>query len=188
MRAVIIGGGEIGFALAQALSERNEVFVVDHAPEVADRFERLDVQFVLGTATSKDVLARANVETADVLVACTGLDEVNIVCCAVARQLGSPNTTCFVSREDFVTLGGDAKALAAFGIDRVIWPEAQLAEDIERIIREPGALDAESFADGAIRLVEYRLEAGSPLAGGRISSLHPPPSPPIVAGRPGGAL
>ena len=188
MRAVILGGGEIGFALAQALSERNEVFVVDHAPEVADRFERLDVQFVLGTATSKDVLARANVETADVLVACTGLDEVNIVCCAVARQLGSPNTTCFVSREDFVTLGGDAKGLAAFGIDRVIWPEAQLAEDIERIIREPGALDAESFADGAIRLVEYRLEAGSPLAGRRIASLHLPHSSLIVAVRRGEAF
>jgi trk system potassium uptake protein TrkA len=188
MRAVIIGGGEIGFALAQALSERNEVFVVDHAPEVADRFERLDVQFVLGTATSRDVLARAGVDRADVLVACTGLDEVNIVCCAVARQLGSPRTTCFVSREDFVTLGGDAKGLAAFGIDRVIWPEAQLAEDIERIIREPGALDAESFADGAIRLVEYRLEAGSPLAGRRIAALHLPHSSVIVAVRRGDAF
>ena len=185
MRVVIIGGGEIGFALAQALSERNEVFVVDHAPDVADRFERLDVQFVLGTATTKDVLARAGVGSADVLVACTGLDEVNIVCCAVARQLGSPNTTCFVSREDFVTLGGDTKALATFGIDRVIWPEAQLAEDIERIIREPGALDAESFADGAIRLVEYRLEAGSPLAGRCIASLHLPHSSLIVAVRRG---
>jgi trk system potassium uptake protein TrkA len=185
VRAVIIGGGEIGFALAQALSERNEVFVVDHAPEVADRFERLDVQFVLGTATSKDVLARAGVERADVLVACTGLDEVNIVCCAVARQLGSPKTACFVSREDFVAPGNDARGLAAFGIDRVIWPEEQLAEDIERIIREPGALDAESFADGAIRLVEYRLEAGSPLARRRIASQHLPHSSLIVAVRRG---
>jgi trk system potassium uptake protein len=188
MRAVIVGGGEIGFALSQALSERHEVFVVDHAPEVADRFQPLDVQFVLGAATSKDVLARAGVDRADVLVACTGLDEVNIVCCAVARQIGSPKTVCFVSREDFLTLHGDAAGLAAFGIDRVIWPEAQLAEDIERIVRAPGALDAESFADGAIRLVEYRLEPGSPMAGRRIADLHLPHSSLIVAVRRGDAF
>jgi trk system potassium uptake protein TrkA len=188
MRVVIVGGGEIGFALAQALSEQHEVFVVDHAPEVADRFEPLDVQFVLGTGTSSDVLARAGAGQADVLVACTGLDEVNIVCCAVARQVGSPRTTCFVSREDFVTLRGDAKGLAAFGIDRVIWPEAQLAQEIERIIRAPGALDAESFADGAIRLVEYRLESGSPLAGHRIADLHLPHNSLVVAVRRGDAF
>jgi trk system potassium uptake protein TrkA len=172
----------------QALSARHEVFVVDHAPEVADRFQPLDVRFVLGAATSKDVLARAGVDRADVLVACTGFDEVNIVCCAVARQIGSPKTVCFVSREDFLTLRGDGEGLLAFGIDRVIWPEAQLAEDIERIIRSPGALDAESFADGAIRLVEYRLEPGSPMAGRRIADLHLPHSSLIVAVRRGEAF
>jgi trk system potassium uptake protein TrkA len=185
MRAVIVGGGEIGFALSQALAEQHEVFIVDHEPSVADRFEPLDVQFVLGAGTSREALARAGVDRADVLVACTGLDEVNIVCCAVARQLGSPQTTCFVSREDFLSPDGDARGLAAFGIDRVVWPEAQLAQDIERIIRAPGALDAESFAGGAIRLVEYRLEAGSPLAGRRIADLHLPHSSLIVAVRRG---
>ena len=55
MRIVIVGGGEVGFSLAQALSDQHEVFVVDHASEVADRFERLDVQFVLGAGTSTDV-------------------------------------------------------------------------------------------------------------------------------------
>jgi trk/ktr system potassium uptake protein len=100
MRVVIVGGGEIGFALAQGLSMENEVFVVDHNPEVADRFEPLEVQFVLGTGTSRDVLARAGGERADVVVACAGLDEVNIVSCAVARQMAKPRTICFVSRED----------------------------------------------------------------------------------------
>ena len=187
MRIIIVGGGEIGFALSQALAGQHEVFVVDHAPDVADRFEPLDVQFVLGTGTSSDVLARAGGDGADVLIACTGLDEVNIVCCAVARQLGSPRTICFVSRDDFLTLR-DAKGLAAFGIDRVIWPEAQLAQDIERIIRAPGALDAEIFADGAICLVEYRLDAGSPVIGHRIADLHLPHSSLIVAVRRGDAF
>ena len=186
MRIVIVGGGEIGFAIAQALSEQHEVFVVDHAPAIADRFEPLDVQFVLGTGTSAEVLSRAGIERAEVLVACTGLDEVNIVACAMARQAGSPQTICFVSREDF--LEGSQQGLATFGIDRVIWPERQLAADIERVILTPDALDAESFADGAIQLIEYRLDASSPLAGGRIADLHLPHGSLIVAVRRGDAL
>lgn len=186
MRVVVVGGGEIGFALAQALSQQHEVFVVDHAPDVADRFAPLDVEFVLGSGTSADVLARAGVARADVLVSCTGLDEVNIVACAMARQIGSPRTICFVSREDF--LAGDEQGLAPFGIERVVWPEAQLAADIERVIRAPGALDAESFADGAIRLIEYRLPPDSGLVGRRIADLHLPHGSLIVAVRRGESL
>jgi trk system potassium uptake protein TrkA len=183
VRIVIVGGGEIGFALAQGLSATNEVFVVDHAPEVADRFEPLDVQFVLGTGTSREVLVRAGAERADVVVACTGLDEVNVVSCALARQLARPRTICFVSREDFLELPHEGGGLTAFGIDRVIWPEAQLAEDMERIIRAPGALDAESFADGAVRLVEYRIEADSFV--GLVADFHLPHDSLIVAVRRG---
>jgi trk system potassium uptake protein TrkA len=182
MRIVIVGGGEIGFALAQGLAAQHEVFVVDHKPEIADRFAPLDVQFVLGTGTSRDALTRAGADRADVFVACTGLDEVNIVSCGVARQIANPQTICFVSREDFLRSGEKARGLAGFGIDRVIWPEAQLAEEIERIVRVPGALDAESFADGAIRLVEYRLEPDSPFIG-RIADLHLPQNSLIVAVR-----
>lgn len=184
MRVVIVGGGEIGFALSQGLAEQNEVFVVDNKPEIADRFEPLDVQFVLGPGTSRDVLTRAGVEQADVFVACTGLDEVNIVACGIARHVANPRTLCFVSREDFLHSGEKARGLAGFGIDRVIWPEAQLAQEMERIIRVPGALDAETFADGAIRLVEYRIEPGSPFIG-RIADLHLPHNSLIVAVRRG---
>jgi trk system potassium uptake protein TrkA len=185
MRIVVVGGGEIGFALAQSLSVQHDVVVVDYAAEIADRFEPLDVQFLLGTGTSRDVLAQAGTGSADVFVACTGLDEVNIVSCAVARQLGSPRTTCFVSREDFLQETTETRGLTAFGIDRLVWPEAQLAADIELIVRAPGALDAESFADGAIRLVEYRLEAASPVVGQRVADLHLPRSSLVVAVRSG---
>ncbi len=184
MRVLIIGGGEIGFAIAQGLASEHEVYVVDHKPEVADRFEPLDVQFVLGTGTSREVLIRAGADKADVFVACTGLDEVNIVSCGIARLLAQPRTFCFVSREDFLQSGDEAQGLAGFGIDRVVWPEAQLAKEIERIVRTPGALDAESFAGDAIRLVEYRLEAESPFIT-RIADLHLPHNSLIVAVRRG---
>ncbi len=185
MRVIVVGGGEIGFAIAQSLSTGDyEVVVIDNQPEIGSRFEPLDVQFVSGTGTSAEILQQAGIERSDVLVACTGLDEVNIVSCAIARQLASPRTFCFVSREDFLELQ-DQQGLASFGIDRLVWPEAQLAADIERIIGVPGALDVEVFADGAIRLVEYRLEADSTLAGHRVADLHLPHGALIVAVRRG---
>ena len=115
----------------------SEVVVVDHDDKVRPRFEPLDVQFLVGTGTSADVLEQAGVDRADVIVACTGLDEVNIVCCAVARQHGRPRTYCVVSREDFLELQGQRDLIIGFGIDRLVWPEGQLAADIERIVVEP---------------------------------------------------
>jgi trk system potassium uptake protein TrkA len=187
MHIIIVGGGEIGFSLAQTLARDNAVVVIDTSDHVAARFEALDVQFLTGNGTSGDVLDRAGAGHADVVVACTGLDEVNIVCCAVARQRGSAQTFCFVSREDFLDSKGEG-ALTRFGIDRVVWPEAQLVSDIERIILEPGALDAEAFAGGAVQLLEYRLQGRSALAGRRIAELHLPHGSLIVAVRRGDTL
>jgi trk system potassium uptake protein TrkA len=185
VHVIIVGGGEIGFALAQALSTDNAVVVVDHTALVASRFERLDVQFLHGSGTSGEVLGRAGIERADVLIGCTGLDEVNIVTCAIGNRLGSPRTFCFVSREDFVEFQEGREGLEQFGIDRIVWPEAQLAADIEQVITTPGALDAEVFADGAIRLVEYRIEAASPVLGKPIAALHLPHGSLVVAVRRG---
>jgi trk system potassium uptake protein TrkA len=182
VRIVIAGGGEIGFALAQALAPGNDVFVIDHSADVGARFASLDVQFVLGNSTTSSVLQRAGTDRADVLVACTGFDEVNILSCAIARQIGSPQTICFVSREEFVT-GEDDHGLASFGIDRIVWPEAQLAADIEGVIRTPGAIDAEAFVGGAVRLIEFRLDSDSTLTGQRIADLHFPHGSLIVAVR-----
>ena len=185
MRIVIVGGGEIGYALAQSLSAGHSVFVIDHAHDVSGRFAPLDVQFLLGTGTSAEVLRRAGVADADILVGCTGLDEVNIVACALGNRLGSPRTFCFVSREEFLGLNEDRQGLAQFGIDHVVWPEAQLAAEIERIISVPGALDAEVFADGAIRLLEFRLDRTSSLLDRSVAEHHLPHGSLIVAVRRG---
>jgi trk system potassium uptake protein TrkA len=185
MHVIIVGGGEIGFALAQGLSAESEVVVIDDETRVASRFERLDVQFLLGSGTSSEVLGRAGIERADVLIACTGLDEVNIVACGLGNRLGSPRTFCFVSREDFVEFQEGREGLQKFGIDQIVWPEALLAADIERVIGTPGALDAGVFAEGAIRLVEYRLDAASPIIDTPIAALHLPHGSLVVAVRRG---
>ncbi len=187
MRIVIVGGGQVGSALARTLSADHEVFVIDHDPAVADVFASMDVEFIHGSGTSEDVLARADIKNAQFLVACTGLDEVNIVACAIANRIGRPETICLVSRADF--LGASPQAgLEQFGINRVLWPEAQLAADIEQVVIAPGAIDAEVFAGGVVRLLEYRLEAGSALVAAPVGGLHLPHGSLIVAVKRGGKL
>jgi len=182
MRIIIIGGGEIGFALASQLAREHSVSVIDSAREVGQRFDAVDVAFVSGSGTSAEVLGRAGVATTDAVIACTGLDEINMVACAVARRLGAARTICFVSREDFAGSDSSADAVRThFGIERIIWPEAQLAEEIERIIRSPGAIDAETFADGRIQLLEFRLPASSTLLGRPLAALQLPRGALIVA-------
>ena len=182
MQIIIIGGGEIGYALAKALADDHELCVLDTELSVADRFGLLDVEFLTGSGTSSSLLVRARVETCDLLIACTGLDEVNIVACSLGSQLGCRRTICFVSREDFVhTTEGRESLSEHFGIDQVIWPEAQLADAIERIIMAPGSVDAGVFAGGEIRLLEFRLGADSPLVGKSIAALSLPYGVVIVA-------
>ncbi len=181
MRIVIVGGGQVGSALARALDDDHEVFVIDQNPDIADVFATMDVEFVLGSGTSEEVLERAEVGQAQFFVASTGLDEVNIVACAMANRLGNPETICLVSRSDFVDASGRATGLEQFGINRVLWPEAQLAAEIERIVTAPGAIDAEVFEGGVVRLLEYRLEAGSSLVSGPLRGLHIPRGSLIVA-------
>jgi trk system potassium uptake protein len=178
MRILITGGGEIGHALVRLLSNDHAISVIDHDPSIRERFANLDVHFLAGGATAGETLERAGAREADLLVACTGLDEVNLVACAIAHRLGVGRTICFVSREDFV---GDGSLREHFGIERVVWPEAQLAEEIERIIAAPGAIDAEIFAGGRIRLLEYRLQAGAGLLDGPLKTLQVPRGALIVA-------
>jgi len=187
MNIVIVGGGEVGSALARALAADHQVFVIDHEPTVADRFASLDVEFLLGSGTSEDVLARANIKDADFFIACTGLDEVNIVACAIANRISNPQTICLVSRADFLGSSTDA-GLQQFGINRVLWPEAQLAVDIEQVVTAPGAIDAEVFAGGVVRLLEYKLDASSPLVAAPVGGLHLPKGSLIVAVKRGGKL
>ena len=154
MRIVIVGGGQIGSSLARALAPDHEVVVIDHDRAVADAFTNIDAEFIVGSGTSEEVLERAGIKDARFFVATTPLDEVNIVACAIANRLASPETICVVSRADFLPDSKKLQGLEEFGINRVLWPEAQLAADIEGVVTSPGAIDAESFAGGLIRLLD----------------------------------
>jgi trk system potassium uptake protein TrkA len=186
VRIVIVGGGQIGSSLARTLAPDHEVVVIDLDRAVADTFSSVDVELIVGSGTSDDVLRRAGIDRAQFFVACTGLDEVNIVACAIANRMANPQTICLVSRADFVP-GSDGN-LEQFGIDRVLWPEAQLAADIEHVVTAPGAIDAEVFAGGRIRLLEYKLGTASTLTSAPLGQLHLPRGALIVAVKRGTTL
>ena len=182
MHIIIIGGGSVGYPLAKGLAEHHDVFVVDVDPARAERFADLDVEFVTGEGANPDVLCRVGARGCDVLIGATRHDEINIVACSLGSRLGARRTICFVTRENFLHAhGGDGDLQSHFGIDEVVWPEAELAADLERIIRGPDATDAAAFAEGRIQLLEFRLAADSPLAGRDVASLALPPGVVIVA-------
>ena len=188
MRIVIVGGGQIGSSLARALAPDHEVVVIDHNPEVANVFTTIDAELIIGSGTSEEVFQRARIKDARFFVATTPLDEVNIVACAIANRMSDPETICVVSRADFLSQAADGGALRQFGINRMLWPEAQLAADIEGVVTAPGAIDAEIFAGGRIRLLEYKLDASSQLITVPLGQLHLPRGSLIVAVKRGGAL
>jgi trk system potassium uptake protein len=188
MRIVIVGGGQIGSSLARALAPDHEVVVIDNNPDVANTFTNIDAELIIAGGTSQEALERARIQDARFFVASTPLDEVNIVACAIANRMSNPETICVVSRADFLPEGGKDLGLREFGIDRVLWPEAQLAADIEGVVTTPGAIDAEIFAGGRVRLLEYRLDAASALVGKSLGKLHLPRGALLVAVKRGGAL
>jgi trk system potassium uptake protein len=188
MRVVIVGGGQIGSSLARSLAADHEVVVIDHDRAVAATFTNIDADLILGSGTSEDVLARAGIQDARFFVATTPLDEVNIVACAIANRMASPETICLVSRADFIPGSRELEGLAQFGINRVLWPEAQLAADIEGVVTAPGAIDAELLAGGRLRLLEYKLDASSSFTTVPVGQLHLPRGSLIVAVKRAGNL
>ncbi len=174
MRIVITGDGEIAYQLARALHQQHDVVVIEDEPDEADRFERLDVQLLHGKSADPETLRDAGVASAESFIACRRSDEINIIACLTAKRIGCTHTTCFVHKEEYVrSFAGIAEGEESLAIDRIIWPQYMLAQEIARIVLVPGAIDVESFAGGRIWLMEFRVREGSPLIG-RLPHLNLP--------------
>lgn len=173
MKIVIVGAGEVGFQIASRLSlENKDVVVIDVDPEALKRLsENIDVQAVMGSGSSPVILESAGLREADILLAVTDSDEVNLVACLMADTL-SPNTKKLsrLRASDFDRYHDVFKANAPH-IDTVINPEIEVVRTIERLMRVPGAVDVAEFADGRIKFVAVYIEPGSRLADVRLSNL-----------------
>lgn len=176
MRAIVVGAGDVGYDVARLLSlQRHDVTVVDTRPaRVAQVREALDVMAITGSGTSAAVLREARVETADLVVAVTDIDEVNVIAAMLAERIGRPGgatTTIARVRSDEFTGTGAVLTLGDFGIDHVIHPEQTTANEILALLRRAAATDVLPFCDGAVELVGLRLERGAPLSGTTLQEL-----------------
>ncbi len=166
MKVVVVGAGEVGFDVARLLEMgQHDVVVVDvNADALQHVRERLDVMTIQGNGTSATVLSEAGIREADLLIAVTTIDEVNIIACMMADRLGVGTTVARIRSEE---LKGEETVLSArdLGIDVVIHPEESAAAEVARLIRRAGATDMLTFADGRLHLVGIRLDADAPVIG-----------------------
>ncbi len=174
MRILIVGAGEVGFHLAGHLAtESQDVVVIDRdARALARVAEAHDVQTVLGSGSCPSTLREAGIDSAEMLIAVTDSDEVNLVACLMASRLASKETTR-IARIREVGLAHEVEAMGPElgGVHRAINPERLAAEKILALLRLPGTCDHFEFEDGAIQVVGMRVEAQSPLLGRSIMEL-----------------
>lgn len=172
MRAIVIGAGEVGFDVARMLSyEQNDVVVVDNDSDAIRAVrEKLDVMTVVGNGTSADILEEAGARKADMIIAVTAVDEVNIIACMLADRLGVKTTIARV-RSDELTRTQSVLKTSDFGIDLVIHPEESAANEVVRLIRRASATDVLTFADGRVQLMGIRLDPESPVIGKTLREL-----------------
>ena len=162
VKILIAGNGKVGSTLARQLSaEGYDLVLIDSDPRVLEGSEeQYDIMTLTGNCASMQTLREADVEHADLLVACTGTDEVNLLCCMTAHQLNPQiHTVARIRDPEYVE---QAYAMRhAFGLSMTFNPEKQAAEEIARLLKYPGFLKRESFAHGKVQLVELRVEEGS---------------------------
>jgi len=189
MRVVVIGAGVVGYNAALMISqEHHDVVVVEQSGEAIERVRRkLDVMTVEGNGANPSVLEEAGVRQADLVVAATDIDEVNMVACFTAKQMGARRTIARLRREEYVSNGGVA-TFSAMGIDHVVTPEVVAADEIVDVLSSGSALAAEDFGAGKIRMVEYRIE-DAPIVNIPLSEVRfPKPCKVVAIVRPDGAI
>lgn len=172
MKVIIIGAGKIGFTIAQLLSNENhDVVVIEQSPErqqILD--ETLDIQVVPGSGSSTSVLESAGVHEADMLVAVTEYDELNMVACLLAKKYGVKTTVARVRNPEYLEVTAFSLN-EVMGIDLIINPERVTALEISQIARNPEAMNIDYYADGKVKLMELEIKAESPLRDRRIKEL-----------------
>jgi trk system potassium uptake protein TrkA len=174
MKILILGAGQVGRTAAYHFSreEANEVTVVDTNEELLrDLQDRLDIRSVAGNAAYPTVLEAAGAAEADILVALTNSDEVNMMACEVAFTLFRTPTKIARIRSAEYTSRPELFSGEAISVDVFISPEQLVTDYIERLIRYPGALQVLDFADGKVRLVGVRAQHGGHLVGRPLKEL-----------------
>ena len=165
LNIIIVGCGKIGQNLAEQLgAEGNNITIVDISREkVEEVSSRLDVMGVVGNGAIHATQQEAGIEQADLLIAVTGSDELNLLCCIVAKKSGNCHVIARVKQPEYSTEAAYLKD--ELGLAMVINPQYAAAEEILRVLRFPSAMKIDTFAGGRVELVKFRLPENSPLVG-----------------------
>jgi len=172
LKVIIVGAGEVGFHIAQRLSEEHQdVVLIDRNPEQIKRVaDNLDVQAFLGSGTSPKILKDAAIKDADMLLATTDSDEVNLISCLIAKNLNpSLIKVARLRNEEYI------KELPLLdkdhlGIDHVINPQSEMVRSIKRLMEIPGASEVIDFVEGKVKLIGFMVSEKSPFAGRKLLS------------------
>ena len=173
MKIIIAGDGKVGAALTrQFTSEGHDVTVIDYNSAILDSsVERYDVISVEGNCASMAVLSQAGVKEADLLIAVTNHDEINLLCCTTAHSMNPKLHT--IARIRNPEYNDQAYRMRdVFGLSMVINPENQAATEIHRLLKYPGFLRRDTFAKGRMEIVELKIDNGSKLCNVTLSSLN----------------
>ncbi len=171
MNIIIAGDGKVGYALAEHLSrEEHSVTIVDTNEEALRKAdEALDVMCIKGNGASVTALREAGAEHADILIAATSMDEVNMVSCLTAKHMGTRFTIARVRNIEYTV---DTNRLKRdMGIDLLINPERATALEIARLLRFPPAANIETFYRGRVELMSFRAREGDFFLGQPLSAL-----------------
>lgn len=189
MNVLVAGDGVMAVRVVEALMQRHQVVCL-HPPDAQSwQLEQLDAEILAGEPTSPQVLEAANVAKADLFIGCTRSDERNIVASIAAKRLGAKRTLCVLMGQGFLSAGDEGVELArSLGIDDVVRPIDQLAEEMLRIVTVPGALEVADLAGGRVSLIRYAVAAGAPALGKPLRALRLPPDTRLVHVRRGSDL
>ncbi|MCU7879905.1 MAG: Trk system potassium transporter TrkA [Candidatus Thiodiazotropha sp. (ex Lucinoma aequizonata)] len=174
MKIIILGAGQVGRSVANALvSEANDITVVDQNAQLLTELQnRLDLGTVRGHAGQPDVLRKAGAEDADMILAVTNSDEINMVACQVAYTLfHTPTKIARVRAQGYLDYP-NLFHQSAVPVDLLITPEQLVTDYILKLIEYPGTLQVLDFAGGRVRLVAVKAYHGGPLVGNALSALY----------------
>ncbi len=171
MKIIIVGCGNVGATLAEQLSKENhDIVVIDNRKQIVENISNsFDVLGVVGNGTSFSVQMEAGVDEADLLIAVTGYDELNLLCCLIAKKAGGCHTIARVSNPIYNREISFIKE--ELGLSMIINPQLAAAREMGRLFKFPFALKVDSFAKSRVELVNYRLEEDSSLCHTKLKDL-----------------
>ena len=172
MKIIIVGNGKVGYAIANSLAqEDHDIIMVDASTSALRKAEStMDVLCVEGNGASISVLIEAGVRDADLVIAVTNQDEINLVCCLIAKKLGAGHTIARVRNTDYRR---DEEMLKKeIGLDMVINPDLAAAQEIARILAFPAAFSVEPFARGRIDMIGFQVMESDTICGIPLSQAH----------------